>query len=34
MNVAESKIGQLNAMVNNVMREFRVPLTEYDWGRW
>jgi hypothetical protein len=33
MNFAESKIGQLNSMVTNVMREFRVPLTEHDWAQ-
>eukprot|EP00957_Ditylum_brightwellii_P204111 15337752-Ditylum_brightwellii.AAC.1 len=30
-NPAEHKIGQLNSMVKNVMREFNVPLKEHDW---
>eukprot|EP00957_Ditylum_brightwellii_P112827 8602254-Ditylum_brightwellii.AAC.1 len=30
-NPAEPKIGQLNSMINNVIKKFDVPLKEHDW---
>eukprot|EP00957_Ditylum_brightwellii_P140635 10713595-Ditylum_brightwellii.AAC.1 len=32
-NPAEPKIGQLNSMVKNVMRQLNVPLNEHDWAQ-